>query len=306
MLGPVVVSVRPGYAAADRLMRVGIVDFAPRSDWGDVVDELRTRGWSEGTNIRFDRRFYHGDRERLIQALNDLVASNVDVIIAAGVPAAEAAKRATRRIPIVFAVGDAIGRGLVTDLARPEGNVTGVSGRFVETNTKRLELLKQIAPGVRRVAALLYTANGYPSELFRQLPLDVDLSIVQVPTPPQLDSINESIAAQRFEGVVNANVVGTSDFNRDLLGLLDSRRLPAVHPSRDFVDDGGLVSYATSAETLRQVGVYVDRILRGARPSDLPVGQPLTADLAINLRTARTLGLTIPRDLIVRADLIVE
>ena len=176
----------------------------------------------------------------------------------------------------------------------------------METNAKRVELLKQVAPGVRRMAALLYTANGYPSELFRQLPSDVDLSIVEVLWPLQLDSIDASIAAQRFEGIVNANVFGTSDFNRHLLRLLDSRRLPAVHPSRDFVDDGGLLSYATSAETLRQVGVYVDKILRGARPSDLPVGQPLTADLAINLRSARTLGLTIPRDLIVRADMIVE
>jgi len=306
MLGSAALHIGCVGAAGHRVMRVGIVDFAPRSDWGDVVDELRARGWTEGTTIRFERRYYHGDRERLFQAVHELVSLNVDLIIAGGVPAAEAAKRATSRTPIVFAVGDAVGRGLVTDLARPEGNVTGVSGRFVETNAKRVELLKQVAPGVHRVAALLFTSNGYPAGLFRRLPSDVDLSIVEVAWPTHLDAILASIAAQRFEGVINANVFGTPDFNTRLLGLLDARRLPAVHPSRGFVDEGGLLSYATSGETLRQVGVYVDKILRGARPSDLPVGQPLTADLAINLRTARTLGLTIPRDLIVRADLIVE
>ena len=276
-----------------------------RRSWEGFVDELRERGWIEGHNVAFEFRYHEGDPSRLRELMAELVALDVDVIYALGVPAVEAAKSATNRIPIVFNVGDALGRGIVTNLARPEGNVTGVSGRFAEGNVKRAELLKRLAPRITRVANLLVTRNGYPSSLLQQLPAGIAAFIVPFNDPDDVGSVMARVVDQRADGIVVSNVGGSPQFGRQLVAAIAEAGLPAVYGSRNFVINGGLCSFG-GVDAQRQVAIYIDKILRGARPADLPVERPLTADLAINLTAARMLGLSVPRDLIVRADWIVE
>jgi ABC-type uncharacterized transport system substrate-binding protein len=293
-----------------RVLRVGIAGRSAsrldedRRSWQGLVDELHERGWTEGHNVAFEFRYHEGDPIRLRELMTELVALDVDVIYAMGVPAVEAAKQATDRIPIVFNVGDALGRGIVTNLARPEGNVTGVSGRFAEGNLKRTELLKRLAPQVTRVANLLVTRNGYPPSLLQQLPAGITAFVVAFNDPDDVGSVMARVAAQSADGIVVSNVGGSPQFERQLVSAIAEAGLPAVYGSRNFVINGGLCSLG-GVDAQRQVAVYIDKILRGARPAELPVERPLTADLAINLTTARMLGLTVPRDLIVRADWIV-
>ena len=188
-----------------KMARVGIVVWnRSSSDEGgtrnEFVQELRERGWVEGQNIVFERRYFHGDRTRLPGLMAELIALDVDVIITQAAPATLAAKEATDRIPIVFSVGDAIGRGVVANLARPEGNATGVSGRYVEAMAKRVELLKQISPGVSRVAALMNTDLGYPPALFKERkPRGVEIFIVELTGPDQLVPAMTTVAKQRAD-----------------------------------------------------------------------------------------------------------
>jgi putative ABC transport system substrate-binding protein len=294
--------------------RVGIVVWNRSSSdesgtRNEFVEELRERGWMEGQNIVFERRYFQGDFARLPGLMAELIALDVDVIFTQGVWATLAAKEATNRIPIVFSVGDAIGRGVVANLARPEGNATGVSGRFVETAAKQVELLKQISPGISRVAALMNTDLGYPPALFKERkPRGVEIFIVKLSRPDELVPAMAAVVRQR----ANAVLVGQGwweqpQFRTQIAEAVARQRLPAVFVSRAFVEMGGLLSYADSEPAIaRQVAIYIDKILRGARPADLPVEQGVAFDLAINLKTAKALGITIPRELLVRADLLIE
>jgi ABC-type uncharacterized transport system substrate-binding protein len=294
--------------------RVGIVVWnRSSSDEGgtrnEFVQELRERGWVEGQNIAFERRYFHGDRTRLPGLMAELIALDVDVIVTQATPATLAAKQATDRIPIVFTVGDSIGRGVVGNLARPDGNATGVSGQNVEAMAKRVELLKQVSPGVSRVAALMNTDLGYPPAMFKErIPRGVEIFIVELTGPDRLVSAMTAVAKQRADAVLVGQVWRQRpEFRIEIVEAIARARLPAVFNSREFVELGGLLSYSESANAVsRQVAIYVDKILRGATPADLPVEQPTTFDLAINLKTAKSLGITIPRELLVRADWIVE
>jgi putative ABC transport system substrate-binding protein len=297
-----------------KMARVGIVVWnRSTSDEAltpnEFVQELRERGWVEGQNIAFERRYFHGDRTRLSGLMAELIALDVDVIATQAALATLAAKEATNRIPIVFNVGDAIGRGIVTNASRPEGNVTGVSGRYVEQLAKAVELLKQVSPGVSRVAALMNTDIGYPPAVFKEpKPRGVDTFIVELTGPDQLDRAMATVARQRADAIVVGQIWGErAEFQIEIVEAIARARLPAIFVGREFVELGGLLSYSAGMPVIdRQIAIYVDKILRGAKPADLPVEQPMVYDLAINLKTAKTLGINIPRELIVRADLIVE
>jgi len=297
-----------------RTMRVGIVDNLPLTEavksrvWSGFDQAMRERGWVEGDNIIFERRYFRGDLSPLPGVLAELVSLNVDVIVTPTAPAAIAAKKATDRIPIVFAVGDAVGRGLVATLAHPGGNATGTSMQFVEIQAKRIELLQQLSPGIARVAVFMNTDVGFPPAMLQEpRPHGVEIFIVELRGPHDLDRALATIAKQRADAVLHSQIWSDSQFRAEIVEAIARLRLPAIFPTREYVDIGGLLSYGIEwGPILGQAAVYVDKILRGALPADLPVEQPTAFDLAINLKTAKALGVAVPRELLVRADWIVE
>lgn len=311
-LGLAVVPARARAAASKKTMRVGIVSFQERrSAWPEFDREMRERGWVEGQNIVFERRYFRGEPEPLPELMAELISLEVDVIVVTGAWAALAAQRATDRIPIVFYKVDAVADGIVANLARPEGNATGVSLATVQMQAKRLELLKQIAPGVSRVAALLITALGIPATLFEQpKPRGVEVFIVDLNGPEDLAPAMATVTKLRADGILVGAAWDWGDnsqFRAHIVEAVARQRLPAVFVGRGFVEQGGLLSLENhKLAAFHQLARYVDKILRGAKPADLPVELPTAQYLAINLKTAKALGLTIPRELLVRADRIVE
>jgi len=280
---------------------------------------LRDLGYVEGRNLVIEYRDAEGKVERLPALAAELVALTVDVIVTEGgntvVPLA--AKQATRTLPIVFATAaDAVGSGLVTSLARPGGNVTGLDSLSTELVGKRLELLTQAVPGVGQVA-VLWLPGVYGERTEKEMltgaevaarGLKVRVQFVEATRDPaDLDRAFSDMTRARAGALT---VLPSNMFRREhrrLLDLAARHRLPAVYPWRDFVDAGGLMSYGASLTDLsRRAATYVDRILKGAKPGDLPVEQPTKFELVINLKTARTLGLTIPPSVMSQADQIIE
>jgi ABC-type uncharacterized transport system substrate-binding protein len=278
---------------------------------------LRDLGYVEGRNLVIEYRDAEGKVERLPALAAELVALKVDVIVTGGSTiAALAAKQATRTLPIVFAAaGDPVTSGLVTSLARPGGNVTGLSSLFPELVGKRLELLTQAVPGVSRVAVLrLPGALGERTakdmltgtEVAARA-LGVGLQVVEARGSDDFDRAFSDMTRARAGALT---VLPSNMFLREhrrLVDLAAKNRLPAVYPSREFVDAGGLMSYgANFADLFRRAATYVDKILKGAKPADLPVEQPTKFELVINLKTAKALGLTIPPSLLQRADEVIQ
>ncbi len=277
---------------------------------------LRDLGYVEGRNVVIEYRDAEGKFERLPALVAELVALKVDVIVAPPTLAALAAKQATRTLPIVFAVaGDPVTSGLVTSLARPGGNVTGLSVLTPELVGKRLELLKQAVPGVSRVA-VLWQPGSQGERMDRDMlqaaevaarALGVRPQFVEARGPENLDRAFSEMTRARA-GALTA--LGSNLFlteRRRLLDLAAKNRLPAVYSSREFVDAGGLMSYGPDgADLFRRAATYVDRILKGAKPGDLPVEQPTKFELVINLKTAKALGLTIPQSVLGRADHVIQ
>jgi putative ABC transport system substrate-binding protein len=275
---------------------------------------LRELGWVEGQNIVIDYRFAEGRFDRLPDLAAELVRLKVDIIVAQPTPAAAAAKNATETIPIVMiSVGDPVGLGLIASLARPGGNVTGSSYSVgLEIAGKGLELLKETVPKVRRVAILSNPANpGHPLAI-REVnvaarSLGVQLQLLEARDPNEFDGAFAAMATERV-GVLL--VVADSMFllHRTRLADLAARsRLPAAYGNREIVEAGGLMSYGPSVRDLfRRSATFVDKILKGAKPGDLPVEQPTKFELVINLKTAKVLGLTIPPSLLQRADEVIQ
>ena len=278
---------------------------------------LRDLGYVEGRNIVIEYRDAEGKVERFPALAAELVTLKVDVIVTAGgTPAALAAKQATRTLPIVFAgVGDAVTDGLVTSLARPGGNVTGASVLAPELVVKCLEQLKQAVPGVSRVA-VLWHPGFLPERTERDRlkgaeaaarSLGVRLQFVEARGPADFDRAFSDMTRARAGALT---VFSSNMFfgeRRRLVDLAAKNRLPAVYTLREFVDAGGLMAYGPNAADLfRRAAVYVDKILKGAKPGDLPVEQPTKFELVINLKTAKALGLTIPPSVLARADQVVE
>jgi putative ABC transport system substrate-binding protein len=277
---------------------------------------LRELGYVEGRNVVIEYKDAKGKSEPLPALAAELVALKVDVIVAASILPAQAARQATRTIPIVFAsVGDAVEGGLVASLARPGGNVTGLSFLAPELVGKQLEFLTQSVPGVGRVAVLWqpgFLGERGEKDLLKRAEvaartLGVRPQFVEARDPADLDRAFSEMTKARPGALA---VLGSSMFlseTRRLVDLAAKHRLPAEYPYREFVDVGGLMSYgANIADLYRRAATYVDKIFKGAKPADLPVEQPNKFELIINLKTAKALDLTIPPSLLQRADQVIE
>jgi putative ABC transport system substrate-binding protein len=304
---------------AAKIARIGYLtaNIAVGSHLRDAfLQGLRDLGYVEGRNVVIEYRSAEGALERLPALAAELVALKVDVIVASANLAALAAKQATRTLPIVFtAVGDPVTSGLVASLSRPGGNVTGLSQLAPELVGKCLEQLKQAVPGVSRVA-VLWAPGALPERMQKDMlegaevsgrPLGVRLQFVEARGPADFDrAFSEMTRARAGALTVLASAMFFGE-QRRLVDLADKNRLPAVYPSREFVDAGGLMSYGSDlADMFRRAAIYVDKILKGAKPGDLPVEQPTKFELVINLKTAKALGLTIPPSVLARADQVIE
>jgi putative tryptophan/tyrosine transport system substrate-binding protein len=295
--------------------RIGIL--CPITCSGPSVDafrqELRELGYTEGRDIALEFRSAEGAPERLPDLAAELIGL-VDVIYTTwGTGAALAAKQATTTIPIVMgAAGDPVVAGLVTSLARPGGNITGVSSLALELEGKRLELLKELLRKVSRVAVLWDSANPYSALAFKQeqiaaQALGLKLQPVRASAADAFAEAFAAISNERPEALVVHAYIATLRHRHQIVQFAAQKRLPAVYPLRDFVDAGGLLSYGASLPDIsRRAATYVDKILKGSKPADLPVEQPTKFELVVNMRTAKALGLTIPPSILIRADQIIE
>ena len=281
--------------------------------WSPLRDVLRERGWAEGRNLSFERRYAEGDYDRLPDLAADLVRLKLDLLVARGGPAALAAKRATTTIPIViWGATDPVGIGVVGSLARPGGNVTRLSDdQGPELVGKRLQLLREVAPRVSKVAVLTRvppSAASYMNayEAGAQA-LGLQLRYWRLQGPDDIDKAFTAIVGEGFGALDVTYVVPTWTHRRKIADLALRHRLPAVYWHRTYAVDGGLISYGEDErEVPRRLALYVDKILRGAKPADLPIEQPTKLELVINLKTAKAIGLTIPQSLIGRADEVIR
>jgi putative ABC transport system substrate-binding protein len=305
----------------DRIRRVGLLvpfaesDLEAQTQIAAFLDALRTLGWTEGRNVRIDYRWAARDAARIRASARELVALQPDVILARTTPVTAALQNETRTIPIVFVVvSDPVGDGLVASVARPGGNVTGFTNVDASLGGKWLQLLKEIAPRTRRVA-FMFDPRLAPGggAFYRRLIEDGAPSIgVQVVETAVQDAADikraiEGFAREPNGGLVVLPDVTTVNHRRATIGLAAHHRLPAIYPTDYFIKEGGLISYgADYLDLYRKSASYVDRILRGAKPVDLPVQGPLKFQLAINLGAAKALGLTIPPALLLQADQVIE
>jgi putative ABC transport system substrate-binding protein len=300
-----------------KVARIGILDPSTASGSAVLVDafrqELNRLGWIEGKNITFEYRFAENKgQDRLPELAADLVRLKVDLIVAADTPASLAAKSATTAIPIVMpSAADPVGIGLVASLARPGGNVTGFSNLAYELNTKRLEILKEAVPKLARVG-LLRPAGGSDRALkqLRAAAQALTLKLEEIETqrdPKGLESAFQS-AKQKQVGAM-MTTVGRSFFaeRKHIVELAGKYRLPAIYFQKEFVDEGGLMSYGADYDDLfRKAAHYVDKILKGTKPADLPVQQATKFEFVINLKAAKQIGLTIPVRVLERANKVIK
>ena len=298
-----------------KLLTIGFLGASTPSNWSKwtaaFVQRLRELGWIEGRTVAIEYRWAEGRSERFAEFAAEFVRLKVDVIFSVG-SAATAAMQATSTIPIVFAMaGDPVGSGMVASLARPGGNVTGLSIQSSDLAGKRIEFLREVLPGIRRLAIIANVGN--PASVLemreaqaaaRTLGLEVDLLEIRraEDIAPTFEALKSGVQALYVcpDPLVNAN---HARINTLALGA----RLPTIHPFRDYLGAGGFMSYgANNADLFRRAGDYVDKILKGAKPADLPVEQPTKFDLVINLTTAKALGLTVPESFLLRADEVIE
>jgi putative ABC transport system substrate-binding protein len=300
---------------AGRVPLVGYLSPASARSPGYVIfrQSLRELGYIDGQNIAFDDKFAHGQATRLPALAIELVRENVDIIVANSPPAIRAVKDATRTIPVVMLTGDdPVRSGYVASLARPGGNITGVTFRIVDLFAKQMEILKQAAPGLRRVAVLWDPTMPTIKEDLREVRaaahvLGLQLQVVEVREASDYDRAFAAMTRERADALVT---VGSPTFIQDrsrIVSLAAKHRLPAIYGFKEDVEAGGLLSYGPSqADAVRIAASYVNRILKGAKPADLPVEQPTKFELVINLKAAKALGLTIPPSLLLRADEVIQ
>ena len=318
LTGIVVSSTVPLTARAQqpgKLPTIGVLGASPSIESDRVaafVQRLRELAWIDGRNLVIEYRWAEGRNERYAEAAAELVRLNVDIIVTVATPATLAAKRATTVIPIVFgAASDPIRTGLVESLARPGGNVTGLSNQISDTGGKKLEFMREIVPSLRQVAILANVGN--PAAVLdmveaqasaRKLGLEVTTSEIRraEDIAPAFDALKGHADALY---VCTDPLVNTHRIRVNILAL--AARLPTIHSLREYVEAGGLMSYGPNIpDLLRRAADFVDKILHGARPADIPVEQPTKFDLVINLTTAKALGLTIPESLLARATEVIE
>jgi putative ABC transport system substrate-binding protein len=281
--------------------------------WAALRQGLSETGYIEGQNVAFERRPAEGRLDRLPALAADLVGRKVDVIVAFNLAAALAAKNATSTIPIVFAVGiDPVELGLVASLARPGGNLTGISRFNLELMPKRFELLSDLAPEAR-VLALLVDPNAANAERVTRAVQEaarakgVRLQVLKASSEGEIDAAFGTLVQLQVGGLLVGPFQIFFVRREQIFALASRHAVPAMYDSREYVDAGGLISYGPSlAGMRRQVGIYVGKILNGAKPADLPVQQPATFELVVNLNTANALGLTVPPSILARVDEVIE
>jgi ABC-type uncharacterized transport system substrate-binding protein len=304
---------------AAKVYQLGLLGGSPpnspggRVAWEGFFQGMRELGYVEGQNILVEGRFYGDHTERLPALAADLVRIKVDVIVAGTAPAPEAAQRATSTIPIVMAAhNNPVGSGLVASLAKPGKNVTGLSTLGPELAGKRLQLLKEVIPGVSRVAVLSNPTDTSQANLLRDTQvaarsLKVRLQVLGARVPSDFAGAFSAMTKERAGGVIIITSSMFYDQRTRIAELAARSRLPAIYSAKDFAEAGGLMAYGVNlGESFRRAATYVDKILKGARPADLPVEQPTKFDLVINLKAAKALGLTIPPSLLQRADEVIQ
>ena len=304
-----------------RVYRVGwitpwsVAEFTGDSNprFNTFRQEMRQRGYVEGENLIFELRSVEARPERLSEVVGELIRLNVDVIVAVAQPTVQAAQQATTKIPIVmFGVGDPVATGIVASLARPGGNITGLSQLSPELSGKRLELLKEVLPGVSRVAVLWNPTNPSNAPQIRDIriaaqALGIQLQLLEVRAPQDLEGAFQAATRARAGALITLDDLFIFTHRLRIVALAAMSRLPAIYGWPTFAEAGGLMSYSPDFRDMyRQAALFVDKILKGAKPADLPVEQPTKFELVINLKTAKVLGLMIPSSLRLRADQVIE
>jgi putative ABC transport system substrate-binding protein len=296
--------------------RVGWIVGSPLQTTKHVFDAfrqgLRDLGYVEGQTIALEPRSADGHMERMPGLVDELTRLKVDVLVVTNSPAALAAKKATRTIPIVMFAPDPVGQGLVTSLARPEGNVTGMSYYSVGLHTKRLELIAQLVPGLTRVAVLKNPLVKVHAIFWQEIraaaqKLGMALQPIEVRREEDFEAAFAAATRANAQALLALDDPLTIGYRSRIVDLAASSRLPAIYGFREFPDAGGLISYGADFVVLfRRAATFVDKILKGAKPADLPVEQPTEFELVINLKAAKALGLTVPPLLLAQANDVIE
>ena len=289
---------------------IGLLDGGERLEWWDAFrKQLKELGYVEGRNVTFEPRYAKGKLETLPLLANELVQQKVAVIVTSGTAAAIAAEHATRTIPIVMASGgEQVSRGLATSLAHPGGNVTGVASLTADLMGKRLELLREVVPKSNRVAALWHADNTSSQTSVRELDgaavrVKVAFQSFPIRDTADLPTAFASMTREHVDAVVVVNGPEIYAERKRIAELALKNRLPAIYGSSEYADAGGLLAYGPSyIELFRRAALFVDKILKGAKPGDLPIEQPTNFELVINANTARALGVTIPPSMLARAS----
>jgi putative ABC transport system substrate-binding protein len=299
-------------ARATNVRRIGVLSPGPTlraEQYQGVWDPLRDLGWREGENLLLERRWAEGDPERLELLARQLVRLRVEIIVTIGTDATLAARRATSAIPIIMlSAADPVGTGLVANLNRPGGNVTGISMVGPELEAKRVALLREIVPTAQRIAILANpttAVSGYSRSVSERVlrPLGVQVIFVDVKSADELEASVGLAARQGAQALIIRRDILFAINRERLMNAISRHRLPAVVEDRAMLDPGGLLAYSVDEDDqLKRFSAFIDRVLRGANPADLPVEQPTKFLLAVNLKTAAALGLTIPVPLLLRAD----
>jgi ABC-type uncharacterized transport system substrate-binding protein len=299
--------------AGAKIITIGVLAIEPWPPIDTFRQALDGLGYIEGKNVRFEYRYAMGHNERFPDLPNDLVGRNVDVILTWGTDATLAAKQATRTIPIVMgAVGDSLRSGVVTNLVRPSANVTGCSSRAADLEAKRLQLLKDAVPRLSRAAILFNPTNHYMPLALQSArkgaqELHVFLTVYEVHDTATLDAVFVTLRTNRPDAVmVPADTFLVSQRSRIAQFAIENK-LPSIYSFREYLEAGGLIAYTPNYHDLfRRAARYVDKILKGTKPGELPIEQPSKFHLLINLKTARALGLTVPPRLLAGADEVIE
>ena len=305
---------------AGRDVRMGYLDNGTAAGNVELLEPLRQRlselGWTEGKNLTIEYRFGEGrGPARLAELATDLVRLNVDLIVVISTSGALAAKQATRSIPIVMCnAGDPVGQGIIASLARPGGNITGLATFEQDLGGKRLEILKEAIPRASLVAVFMGSERGRGVELQTKLmktaapALGLKLEVFGVTGEPQrLENAFQTVARNGFHALITTSGAVMFAERKRIAMLAVKYRLPGIYPQKEFIEEGGLLSYGIDRPNqYRHAAAYVDKILKGAKPADLPIEQPTKFEFVINLKTAKQIGLTIPPNVLARADRVIK
>ena len=317
LAGIALASIAPYLHGQTRPRRIGFLWERDQSDYADQLGAfkagMRELGYTEGADYVIEHRSAQNDPARVPALVAELIALKVELIAPSGTPSAVIAHDTTREIPIlIMNVGDPVGSGLAANLRRPGGNVTGLTSISVELYTKRLDLLRQVLPNMRRVGLLYNPDNGNDRLGLRQFESDCDKlkfksAAAPVRKPEEIAVAFNTLKGGQAEGVIVSSSQANSAWQKSIIEQAAKHRLPAVYGPGLWAESGGLISYGPNLVDLcRRAAGYVDKIFRGAKPAELPIQQPNKFDLAINLRTAKALGVTIPQSILVSADRVIK